>query len=344
MSDSGFLPGFGTNENAKPGDVWRAIEGWPGYEVSIRGAVRSYWGAGGKTQGRRGIGRGPKQIGGHVLRSGHRSVVLFRNGSRERRTVGIHVLVLEVFVGPRPEGMQACHNDGDPANNCVENLRWDTPQENTRDTLRHGTHVGAKLTEEQIPAIWERLVAGESAVSIARSCGVVGATITNIRRGSQWSHITRHLPGWPLVDEPAAELPIYIADEFAKTDEEIWRVVSEWEAYQVSNFGNVRTCWQVVKGGRRGQMAMSDEWRPRVASRNKDGHLILSASRGPGTARTLYVHQLVLTAFACPRPKGAFACHNDGNPANNHASNLRWDTATANRHDAFKHERERQGA
>ena len=30
-------------------------------------------------------------------------------------------LVLEVFVGPCPPGMEACHNDGDPHNNWLDN-------------------------------------------------------------------------------------------------------------------------------------------------------------------------------------------------------------------------------
>jgi hypothetical protein len=29
---------------------------------------------------------------------------------------------LEAFVGPRPPGLVCCHEDGDPANNRVENL------------------------------------------------------------------------------------------------------------------------------------------------------------------------------------------------------------------------------
>ena len=34
---------------------------------------------------------------------------------------------------------------------------------------------------------------------------------------------------------------------------------------------------------------------------------------------------------------GMEACHNDGNPSNNHKDNLRWDTKKANAQDAIKH-------
>lgn len=51
-----------------------------------------------------------------------------------------HAMVLEAFVGPRPEGYHCCHGDGNPANNSVENLRWGTVSSNRHDTVRHGRH------------------------------------------------------------------------------------------------------------------------------------------------------------------------------------------------------------
>ncbi len=49
----------------------------------------------------------------------------------------VHQLVLETFVGPRPEGMEACHYpDDDKSNNRLENLRWDTHGENAKDKYR----------------------------------------------------------------------------------------------------------------------------------------------------------------------------------------------------------------
>ena len=51
----------------------------------------------------------------------------------------VHRLVLMTFVGPCPEGMEGCHNNGDASDNRLENLRWDTPSENMYDKGRHGT-------------------------------------------------------------------------------------------------------------------------------------------------------------------------------------------------------------
>ena len=49
---------------------------------------------------------------------------------RKQWRVMVHVLVLLAFVGPRPEGYDANHIDGDKANNAVHNLEWVTRREN----------------------------------------------------------------------------------------------------------------------------------------------------------------------------------------------------------------------
>ena len=58
----------------------------------------------------------------------------------------IHLLVLEAFVGPRPEGLVGCHNDGDVTNNTLENLRWDTQANNIQDSVNQKTHKESRKT------------------------------------------------------------------------------------------------------------------------------------------------------------------------------------------------------
>lgn len=57
----------------------------------------------------------------------------------ERKYQYVHILVLTAFYGPCPEGMEGCHHDGDPLNNRLGNLRWDTHVGNVSDSIRHGT-------------------------------------------------------------------------------------------------------------------------------------------------------------------------------------------------------------
>lgn len=58
----------------------------------------------------------------------------------------VHKMVLETFVGPRPEGMDGCHRDGNSFNNSLENLEWGTKSSNTEDSVKHGTHYQARKT------------------------------------------------------------------------------------------------------------------------------------------------------------------------------------------------------
>lgn len=58
----------------------------------------------------------------------------------------VHQLVLEAFVGPRPEGMEACHWNDVCTDNRLENLRWDTTSANRHDQVRNGRHAYAKRT------------------------------------------------------------------------------------------------------------------------------------------------------------------------------------------------------
>lgn len=99
---------------------------------------------------------------------------------------GVHVLVLESFVGPRPKGMDASHYpDPDPANNRLSNLRWESHRENMSRKIEHGTYQGgeknngAKLTEAQVVDIRERFATGELAADLA---AIFGVTVHRIRR------------------------------------------------------------------------------------------------------------------------------------------------------------------
>lgn len=58
----------------------------------------------------------------------------------------IHQLVLAAFVGPRPEGMEVAHENGDPQDNRLTNLSYKTKNGNMLDSVRHGTHRNSRKT------------------------------------------------------------------------------------------------------------------------------------------------------------------------------------------------------
>lgn len=116
--------------------LWRPVPEWVGYyEVSDDGRVRSV---------SRPSSRG--RITGRILRTsvtpkGYHMVTFTRPGVR--RTYSVHRLVGQAFLGPIPDGMQTCHNDGDKDNNTAGNLRYDTQAANELDKRLHGGNVNA---------------------------------------------------------------------------------------------------------------------------------------------------------------------------------------------------------
>jgi hypothetical protein len=118
---------------------WAPIPGRDGYECSDLGQVRSVDRAIRFKDGRQ------RFFAGRILRpadNGHG--YLFVNIAH--KSPRVHCLVLETFVGPRPDGMEACHNDGDRRNNRLTNLRWDTSRSNSLDIVRHGRNELALRT------------------------------------------------------------------------------------------------------------------------------------------------------------------------------------------------------
>ena len=119
---------------------WLPVPGYEGvYEVSDLGRVRSMDRLDSRGRKRRGRVLSPRKT-----TRDHRSISLCLNAVS--RSFQVHHLVLTAFVGPRPEGLEGCHWDDDPTNNCLSNLRWDTRSANVRDSVRNGTHHMARVT------------------------------------------------------------------------------------------------------------------------------------------------------------------------------------------------------
>ena len=125
-------------------EQWRPIPGYEGhYEVSDQGRVRSLPRIVTDKNGR--SWHRPGQMKTVSPRyDGYAVTMLSKNG--KRRVARLNMILLEAFVGPRPTGFHACHNDGDCTNNALSNLRWDSLAENNRDMVRHGVHNNASKT------------------------------------------------------------------------------------------------------------------------------------------------------------------------------------------------------
>lgn len=104
-------------------EQWRPVPEFPDYAASNLGQIASVKGgkfrvlAGGKTE------------------MGYRNVLLYQNGERVGRRV--HQLVALTFHGPRPEGLEIRHLDGNKLNNAAANLAYGTAEENYWDRKLH---------------------------------------------------------------------------------------------------------------------------------------------------------------------------------------------------------------
>lgn len=117
-------------------EIWKDIPGYEGrYQVSNEGRVRSL------DRPVRVVCQGIDTMRiakGKVLRpgpskSGHVTVALGRGKSRP-----VHQLVLEAFVGLRPEGCEVLHLNHVPTDNRLANLRYGTRSENLRMDYQAG--------------------------------------------------------------------------------------------------------------------------------------------------------------------------------------------------------------
>lgn len=168
----------------------RPIPWAPGYRISSDGRVWSCLKVASSTKR---MTSEWHEVQGWVSRYGYKRVAVCAAGKPKKCLV--HALVLEAFVGPKPEGMECCHANGVRTDNRLENLRWDTRKGNMQDAVRHGTtHKGerspvAKLTADQVREI-RRLADGNVPHrAIAERFGVHYETVSCIKRRKSWKHI-----------------------------------------------------------------------------------------------------------------------------------------------------------
>lgn len=236
-------------------EAWMPIPGYEGhYEVSDRGSVRALARVVTTRQGK------SVPIASRMLKpsrydraNGHLKVHLTRDGVR--RGYAVHRLVALAFIGAQPQGMVACHIDGNKDNNTAANIRYAAQRE------------------------------------------------SNPARGSFVA---------PLQED--AE----------------WRPVPGVDGYEVSSDGRVRSLPRTTLGldGK----TYRYPGRMLRGKRNTHGR-VQHEMRG----KIYQAHRLVMLAFVGEPPEGMEVCHNDGNPLNNHLSNLRYDSHRSNMGQVVEH-------
>lgn len=140
--------GIDMDEPTLATENWLPVVEWErSHEVSDLGRVRSLTRT---VPARRSSGLFTKTIYGRIIspyvdKKGYGHLHLYHERVSARLLV--HRVVLEAFRGTPPIGMQGCHNNGQPDDNRLVNLRWDTCSENNLDVVRHGRHYQANKEE-----------------------------------------------------------------------------------------------------------------------------------------------------------------------------------------------------
>jgi hypothetical protein len=158
-------------------EEWRPIQRFQGCEVSNLGRVRS------SRPSHKGHTRSLRVLKGTIGKNGYHYVNL--DGIPKT----VHRFTLEAFIGPRPEGMEACHGDGIRSNNRLSNLRWDTPKANYEDSVRHGTSNTTGLELGRKPKLFKYrseqlrwIIANQSRYSQRQLSILSGVHYSSVRR------------------------------------------------------------------------------------------------------------------------------------------------------------------
>lgn len=175
-------------------EIWKAIPGYECfYEVSNIGRVRSLDRMTPAKNGALNVFTAGKLISQCNGTLGRKQVRLARHG--KVKNFRVHQLVMLAFIGPCPDGMECCHNDGNPQNNNLSNIRYDTRLSNAKDRIIHKTvlcgskNKKAKLTEETALEILEKFKNGKKGSALAIEYGVTHTLISLLCKRKIWKHL-----------------------------------------------------------------------------------------------------------------------------------------------------------
>jgi|SRR5690554_230115 len=107
-------------------ELWRNIDGYPEYQVSNLGRVKSK----------------RKILKPHKTKKGYLRVNI------RGKNLRVHRLVAEAFIPNPSKKPEVNHIDGDKTKNFVENLEWCSGQENINHSFEKGLRGGVKSAVE----------------------------------------------------------------------------------------------------------------------------------------------------------------------------------------------------
>lgn len=177
----------------------RPIPGYGGYFADRQGQIWSAFKFRGGGYGRPGeqvnTGVPQKRLKGRSRAADGRIRVTLRRDDGKFITRYRAHFVLFAYVGPRPEGMECLHGNGECTDDSPTNLRWGTSLENKADMVRHGTRQKGrqintcKLSEADVIEIRRLRSEDHSLKSIAGQFRITEANVSCIVNRKTWTHV-----------------------------------------------------------------------------------------------------------------------------------------------------------
>ena len=161
-------------------EKWKSINWSNDYEVSNLGNVRSW----------RPIGNSKNKPDNPTMltqwiNNGYPTVTL--SVKQKKKSISVHILVAEAFIGPRPDKNVVCHKDDNKLNNSVSNLKYGTYSQNGKDAVKNGKLKSgeespvAKLSNFDVDTIRHLVLSlGKTHKEVADIFGVARSTVSGI--------------------------------------------------------------------------------------------------------------------------------------------------------------------
>lgn len=179
-------------------EEWRDIEGFPGYQVSNFGQVRSFWRKRHYPSGYgtyRYLSNEPIVMSQSDDGNGYMKVMLYSRLDGKRYCKKVHRLVAEAFI-PQPYGdaeYTVDHIRSGPEgklDNSIWNLQWITRRENIQKAYRDGV-CNERIAQQRRDVIAIDLWTGrefyfESVREAADELGLASSAIPHVLNGDMW--------------------------------------------------------------------------------------------------------------------------------------------------------------
>jgi hypothetical protein len=135
---------------------------------------------------------------GHVLKQHlhpKRGYLQVRLTNKVAKTFDVHKLMAITFLEKPTKVHQICHNNGIKTDCRLENLRYDTKENNEKDKIFHGTsNRGQKngMNKHDLKTIVDiklLLMQGISSAKISQIVNIPSSQIRNIKNGYKWKWV-----------------------------------------------------------------------------------------------------------------------------------------------------------